>query len=435
MPTNEDAFPSLHSAASHWLKCRDQGYYEEVCELAQQSERLENYTEDELRLMLRRAVLRAIWDEIGEVTPAGGSFSELKNEILDIARRATNEDAEEYGEALSTGTSEMGAERWAFHDFVTASKLLEPDAAKRVLDTLESRWDIDPSKHWFPLTERGGDDICAFRDDRFQTGATETVERILAAHHVTRIWQVDEAGRVFEVPCEHPDFSYRWGDERYWTSEALDWVIYASHEGSITVAGWLLHELVLEWPEWESARWKTPWYKLDRELLLRRAVEDMENNEWSEARDIALNVLQSAKLLADPSDWRLAFDVLAASSTAISTGSVEAGSEPYPLEAPARRAADAPDDALALLGLARAMVRHGHEIRLTYPEVTVLTRALSIDPDNAEVRAELENALESIGHPGLDVCESLDILEETGLSRSSSRLQTLVRKLRAQDRA
>jgi hypothetical protein len=33
----------------------------------------------------------------------------------------------------------------------------------------------------------------------------------------------------------------------------MDWLIYASHESSITVAGdWLLEAVKAEWPEWEQ---------------------------------------------------------------------------------------------------------------------------------------------------------------------------------------
>ncbi len=46
--------------------------------------------------------------------------------------------------------------------------------------------------------------------------------------------------------------------EGIWTSRSLDWIVYASHENSITVGGWMLAEVKRAWPEWECHIWKTP---------------------------------------------------------------------------------------------------------------------------------------------------------------------------------
>jgi len=50
------------------------------------------------------------------------------------------------------------------------------------------------------------------------------------------------------------------GAEGYWSSDGLDWIIYASHESSVTVGGWLLEEVKQAWSDWNSRIWTSPFY-------------------------------------------------------------------------------------------------------------------------------------------------------------------------------
>jgi hypothetical protein len=43
------------------------------------------------------------------------------------------------------------------------------------------------------------------------------------------------------------------GLETYWSSRHLDWLIYCSHEDSITFAGaWLVAAIQQAWPTWQQ---------------------------------------------------------------------------------------------------------------------------------------------------------------------------------------
>jgi hypothetical protein len=43
------------------------------------------------------------------------------------------------------------------------------------------------------------------------------------------------------------------GAEGYWTDGTFEWLVYASHEGSVTVAGErLLPALQRRWPDWSK---------------------------------------------------------------------------------------------------------------------------------------------------------------------------------------
>jgi hypothetical protein len=51
------------------------------------------------------------------------------------------------------------------------------------------------------------------------------------------------------------------GAEGFWCNNNFDWVIYASHESSITVGGWLLAEIKNVWPNWKERVWTTPFFE------------------------------------------------------------------------------------------------------------------------------------------------------------------------------
>ena len=54
--------------------------------------------------------------------------------------------------------------------------------------------------------------------------------------------------------------TYGLGGEQYSTSELTDWVVYASHESSITIAGdWLIRILKENWPEWLQRTYQGPY--------------------------------------------------------------------------------------------------------------------------------------------------------------------------------
>ncbi|HET9318710.1 MAG TPA: hypothetical protein VFO27_03005, partial [Bryobacteraceae bacterium] len=57
---------------------------------------------------------------------------------------------------------------------------------------------------------------------------------------------------------------YLWGGEQYCTDKSVDWVVYASHESSITIAGeWLTRIFKEKWPEWSQKSYGGPYSTKD----------------------------------------------------------------------------------------------------------------------------------------------------------------------------
>jgi hypothetical protein len=63
----------------------------------------------------------------------------------------------------------------------------------------------------------------------------------------------------YEIELEILEPGYRDGGVRYSTSAQADWVVYASHESSITVCGdWLIRVLREEWPGCDGRTYRGP---------------------------------------------------------------------------------------------------------------------------------------------------------------------------------
>jgi hypothetical protein len=119
---------------------------------------------------------------------------------------------------------------------------------------MRGRWNVQEGNYWHPLM--GLDlpqNVIAFQQAWFDAALPPAaLQGILAEHGVARVWELREYGPEYEIELAEMEPEYT-GAEGYWTSSTMDWLIYASHESSITVAGeWLMAEVKAAWPEWEQ---------------------------------------------------------------------------------------------------------------------------------------------------------------------------------------
>ena len=156
--------------------------------------------------------------------------------------------------------------------------LREPQRA-RVWRHLAKVWDARPGNHyWYPLLNACPADVVAFQADWFDVGVgARAMQELLRRHGVSRVWLMNELQEHanYELSPMLCSFGGRAG-EAYWTSPELDWLIYVSHESSVTVAGrWLVEAVQRAWPTWHDrlyehwdypppppdARWQAHWEK------------------------------------------------------------------------------------------------------------------------------------------------------------------------------
>lgn len=130
-----------------------------------------------------------------------------------------------------------------------------------VLDLLRTRWGIDPAGYWWPLVESDRTDLLALQAPFFDRAVPPSLlQSIVAERDSGLVWEVREDGTVREIGLELLEPAYD-GDEGYWFSPGSDWILYASHESSLTVGGaWLIGRVQELWPEWRAHVWTTPFF-------------------------------------------------------------------------------------------------------------------------------------------------------------------------------
>ena len=70
------------------------------------------------------------------------------------------------------------------------------------------------------------------------------------------MWELREYGAEYECDVALFEPIYN-GAEGYWSSPSLDWIVYASHESSITIGGWLAEDVKERWHTWRDHPWGT----------------------------------------------------------------------------------------------------------------------------------------------------------------------------------
>jgi len=253
-----DTREALHTLArrhcmerhAHWAQV-----YEGLCRKESEEPNWE-YSDEANATFPRYLVWQAILDEVERIetrfTPTTGL---LRAELAAAGFRAqtvmtTNP------KLPAIAIKAMAEERDEFASFVSsvpenALNAVEPlllrrvfgkDELQRLWDSLSTRWDIAKHEYWWPLRAGAAPpSVVAFHEDYLDDAKLSAVRKILIAHSVDRVWELREFGeRGCEQSVEAFKPAYN-GEEGYFTSSGFEWVVYASHESSITLAGdWLV---------------------------------------------------------------------------------------------------------------------------------------------------------------------------------------------------
>ena len=143
-------------------------------------------------------------------------------------------------------------------------RVITEDESKRLWNQLKQNWGI-VTGCWFPLREGPIPPyVIAFHRDYFEKNdGVDLLREILKAHGVATVFQLQEFGPPepeYEIELSSFEPIYGSGGEQYSTSEIADWVVYASHESSVTVAGeWLIRILKENWPDCISRTYQGPY--------------------------------------------------------------------------------------------------------------------------------------------------------------------------------
>jgi hypothetical protein len=128
---------------------------------------------------------------------------------------------------------------------------------------LRNRWGVGHGEYWYPLTENSKHDAVAFHQEFWELREGERLlTRALEERNIKKCFVLRELGPPdYEVSTASLNCTYD-GSEKFITSDG-SWMIYSSHESSITVAGWLTGWFRREWMDADLKTYKGPFHTDD----------------------------------------------------------------------------------------------------------------------------------------------------------------------------
>lgn len=266
---------ALHTAARRYCEGRYADWAQAYSELeARENVQIENkfkpgwdYSEEAYGIFPRYRFDKATRIEIERLVPhASRNLEELRSLLFrasDIAEERLR--AELKNEVALSALTEESNDYKAYIRVLGEADLLyiAPLPFRRVVTAEESNglrsqlrllWGVGEG-YWFPLKEGPTPpNLLAFHVDYFKAINGVTLLRDgLSRRGIARVFELHEFGPDepdYEIELSILEPAYRWGGEQYCTAQELDWVVYASHESSITIGGdWLTQILKAKWPE------------------------------------------------------------------------------------------------------------------------------------------------------------------------------------------
>lgn len=274
-----DEVEALHTAARRYAAERAADWQNRYSDLRADEERARRhkglpepttygYSPEALATFPRYQVLHAIEAAVEAFTPGDlGSVDEARERLAkagadaqsiftrppvgEVEQRAMDDERELFAEYVR-GLSD---EELARVEPLPFRRTLTEAESARLWTELKNRWGVEG--YWYPL-DRAPDaepppHAQAFNADPFfDAELQQQLREALAELGVSRVWELREldtdTNKEIDLALLEPLYT---GAEGYWTDDSLDWLVYASHESSVTVAGEeLLPELQRRWPVW-----------------------------------------------------------------------------------------------------------------------------------------------------------------------------------------
>jgi len=280
---------ALHTAARRYCEDRYSEWAQTYNELeAREKVQIENkfkpgwdYSEEAYGVFPRYRIDKAIRIEVERLAPESSNsleelrsqlfsacdvaearlHTELKNEIALKALREESEDYKTYIRILSEGDLLSIAP-------LPFRRVVADRESKELWNQLKTTWGIGEG-YWFPLREgQTPPNVLPFHVDYFKAiNGLALLRDALGQRGISRVFELHEYGPDepdYEIELSIYEPAYRWGGEQYCTVAGMDWVVYASHESSITIGGdWLMEMLKEKWPECAQRTYLGPYSTKD----------------------------------------------------------------------------------------------------------------------------------------------------------------------------
>jgi hypothetical protein len=140
-------------------------------------------------------------------------------------------------------------------------RVLTKSESEKLRQELSAHWGVNG--YWFPISECDPHmNVLAFHQELWeQRGGTALLLQAIRERAIERCFLLLEGPEDFEIDRSLVDPIYR-GEESFITSN-FHWLVYSSHESSITVAGWLSDFFRAQWQDWDTLAYGGPFHTAD----------------------------------------------------------------------------------------------------------------------------------------------------------------------------
>jgi hypothetical protein len=238
------------------------------------------YSQEAYNTFPRYLVWEAILKGIERLVPQSSSaLDEFRRALAAAGMRAQTMMTMNQG-LPAISRSAMDEEREAFRTFVLTipevrlveveplplRRGFEEEELQRVWAILGQQWAVTTRDYWWPLRDGAPPEAAmAFHTDWFDDEKIAALRDVLINHGVALIWELREGaewGCEQSVQSFHPAYN---GEEGYWTSAGAEWLVYASHETSITLGGArLLRAFRQKFPDCDQFEYQGPMSTVDQ---------------------------------------------------------------------------------------------------------------------------------------------------------------------------
>jgi hypothetical protein len=229
-----------------------------------------NYTDKAYNTFPRYNALSAILHEIEKLDADNlPAYDQLSDLLISAGERAVDDFIRSPSNLISANAIAEEKEKFAMYISSLSEDSIEyfdPLPYRRSLSDLEvenlwqkidKRWGTKSVSDWYPLVNKTEPSLHAFKYAEFtKKFSDKTVRKIIRSLGNHRLYELREFGDCdYFISLDLWEPCYGTGGEGFWVSEGLNWILYASHEGTITVGGLLKDELLKLWPDAPEFSW------------------------------------------------------------------------------------------------------------------------------------------------------------------------------------
>jgi hypothetical protein len=251
----------LHSEARRYC-IKQHGYwcdvYESISKKDEGIDSPEEYTDEDYNTFPRYHTLKAILNEVEKIDADNlPVFSELLKLLVeagknasdiffdatgnDITERAITDEKEKFVKHIQNLSEESVGDR----EPLPYRRILSQEEITALWEKIDERWGTTGTEYWYPLIENKTESsLTAYDALSFHSKmSSDELQSIMGKWGVERLYELREYGdENYSLSIDLWDPRYN-GAEGFWVSEDLDWILYASHENTITVGGRLTEEI------------------------------------------------------------------------------------------------------------------------------------------------------------------------------------------------